>query len=127
MSHSAFPATSLICQLSTIAQKEHRTIASTPRGVLLYACIELPDRDPRRPPLSLMTSHDVPPGNPALTSWLRTFPRSAHSSHHVRRRSEPLSTIDYKQIVQSLFNISWVQQSDHRRSLPFDDMVRASH
>ena len=77
-----------ICQLRAIAKREHQTLATATHDALIYACIEWLERDPRRLPLSSMTSHDMPPVQLTLTSELRTFRDLAHSQHHVNRRSE---------------------------------------
>ena len=71
---------SCFCQLRAIAKREHRKLATATHGALLYVCIELLERDPRGPPLSSVTSHDVPPNEPAaLTHWSGLSNDPAHS------------------------------------------------
>ena len=40
-----------LCQLRAIAKRAHRKLATATHDALLYACIELLERDPRGPPL----------------------------------------------------------------------------
>ena len=60
---------------------EYRNIAVATSGVLHCACIELLEYDFRRPPLSSVTSHDVPPGQLVLTSWFWSFQKSCDTMH----------------------------------------------
>ena len=66
----------LDCFTSWWVGNEHQKIATATHGALLYAYIVLFERECRESPPSSVTSHNVPPGQPALTSWLMTFQRS---------------------------------------------------
>ena len=76
-----FPSTSMQhCQFLGIqspstpsyAKRDQRKGEPATHGAMLYACIELLEREPSGSPIS----HDTHRDSPALTSWLRTFHRS---------------------------------------------------
>ena len=63
-------------QVRAIALREHRNVSYAIQGATLYACIELIEYEPRRPPGSTGVSPRQTTDPLALATWLRLFQRS---------------------------------------------------
>ena len=61
-----------ICHLRAIAKREHRKVVTATSGAMLYACIELLEREPTGVPVFTGPSHGQPSDHPpAITAWLK--------------------------------------------------------
>ena len=66
-----------ICHLRAIAKREHRKVATATQGAMLYACIELLEREPTGVPVFTGPRHGQAPSHlPAITAWLKIYQRS---------------------------------------------------